>query len=230
MNMREWVKLPSSWIEEGGLSAFRWSRKEPGTGASEAAALMVLLAIAHRSDLATGVARITYSELAAATGISRTKISDGLDILEARGIIVRNVEGRSTVALANYGYDGWAQVPAKPLYGGTGAITAFEDFHLRKRAELDALKIYLAIAARRDTNQNIAWMTYDKIRTYCGVGLGHIKPALGVLNINGLIVVDTMPRAGGDKGVVSGYRLRHIEPRFHAGTTGRAFLQERVDF
>lgn len=226
MNMRGWVKLPSSWIEEGGLHAFRWSMKEPGAGASEVAALMVLLAIAHRADLTTGVARITYSDLATATGISRTKISDGLDILEARGIIIRSVEGRSTVALANYGYNKWAQVPAKPLYDVTGAIMAFEDFHLRKRAELDALKIYLAIAARRDTKQNIAWMTYNKIHTYAGVGLGHIKPALGVLNINHLITVDTKLRTDGEKGVVNGYRLRHIESRLHAGTTGRAFFEE----
>ena len=227
MNMRRWVKLPSEWIEDGGLHAFRWSMKEPGVGASEAAALMVLLAIAHRADLGTGVARITYGELVAATGISRSKIADGLDILEARGVIVRCVAGRSTFALTSYGPgDRWAQVPAKPLYDSTGAIMAFEDFHLRKRAELDALKIYLAIAARRDTQQNIAWMTYEKIRTYAGVEYGYIKPALGLRNINHLITVDTKLRADGEHGVVNGYRLRHIDSRQHAGTTGRALLGE----
>jgi len=30
-------------------------------------------------------------------------------------------------------------------------IIGIEDFHLRKRAELDALKIYLAIAGHRNT-------------------------------------------------------------------------------
>lgn len=231
MNMRRWVKLPSAWIEDGGLQAFRWSMKEPGRGASEAAALMVLLAIAHRADLETGIARITYGELTTATGISRTKVSDGLDILQGRSLIKRNVSGRSTVALTNYGPgDRWAQLPAKPLYNSTGAIMAFEDFHLRKRAELDALKIYLAIATRRDTRQNITWMTYEKFRTFTGVSFGYIKPALGVLNINHLITVDTKLRANGEQGVVNGYRLRHIESRLHAGTTGRAFLGEAPDF
>lgn len=225
MNMLRWVKLPSKWIEDGGLHAFRWSMKEPGAGASEVAALMVLLAIAHRADLWTGVARITYSELVAATGISRSKIADGLDILEKRAVIIRGVAGRSTFALTNYGADNrWAQIPAKPLYDGTGAITALEDFHLRKRTELDALKIYLAIAARRDTDQNIAWMTYEKIRAYADVGYGYIKPALGVLNINHLITVDTKLRAGEEHGVVNGYRLRHIESYKHAGTIGRTSL------
>lgn len=125
--------------------------------------------------------------------------------------------------------DRWAQLPAKPLYDSTGAIMAFENFHLRKRTELDALKIYIAIAARRDTRQNIAWMTYEKFRTYTGVSSGYIKPALGVLNINNLITVDTKLRANGEQGVVNGYRLRHIESRLHAGTTGRAFLEDIPD-
>ncbi|WP_237064663.1 hypothetical protein [Loktanella sp. M215] len=51
MNMRQWVKLPSAWMEEGGLSAFKWRAE---AGASETAALMVLMAIAHRADLERG--------------------------------------------------------------------------------------------------------------------------------------------------------------------------------
>ena len=76
MNMRQWVKLPSTWIEEGGLSAFKW---RVGQGASETAALMALMVIAHRANLEDGIARATYDNLMIATGISRTKISDGLE-------------------------------------------------------------------------------------------------------------------------------------------------------
>lgn len=88
----------------------------------------------------------------------------------------------------------------------------------------------LAIAARRDTRQNIAWMTYERFRAYTGVSFGYIKPALGVLNINRLITIDTRLRANGEQGVVNGYRLRQIESRLHAGTTGRAFLEEAPNF
>ncbi|WBU58816.1 hypothetical protein [Paracoccus sediminicola] len=229
--MKNWAKLPSTWIEDGGLRAFRWTTKEPGAGASEVAALMALLAIAHHAATDTGIARLTYDGLETATGISRTKIADGLDLLAKRGIVQREPDGRSTLGLANYGEGHrWAAVPAKPLYDGVGAIMAFEDFHLRKRAELDALKLYFAIAARRDTEQNIAWLTYDKMRSYAGLRPHRIKAALGVLNINGLITVDIVPRAHAEHGVATGYRLRHLFPRRHAGTTGRASLGETTGF
>ena len=84
MNMRKWVKLPSAWMEDGGLSKFKWRAE---TGASETAALMVLIAVAHRANLDDGIARTTYDELTTATGISRTKVSDGLDVLETRKLV-----------------------------------------------------------------------------------------------------------------------------------------------
>lgn len=232
MSIKNWAKLPSSWIEDRGLCAFRWTTKEPDAGgASEVAALMVLLVIAHRADSDTGVARLTYNDLQTATGISRTKIADGLNLLAKRGIISREPKGRSTIGLVNYGEGHrWAAVPAKPLYDRAGAIMAFEDFHLRKQAELNALKIYLAIAARRDTEQNIAWLTYEKMGSYAGLRPQLIKSALGVLNINGLITVDSVPRTNAEYGVATGYRLRHLSSRRHAGTTGRASLSETQEF
>ena len=220
MNMRQWVKLPSTWIEEGGLSAFKW---RVGQGASETAALMALMVIAHRANLEDGIARATYDDLMIATGISRTKISDGLDILAKRNLIVRGPEGRSTFGLTNYGEEHrWAGLPAKPLYDPHWSIPMFEDFHLRKPAELDAVKLYLAFAARRDTGQNVTRMTYNRISDYAGIKLGRIKRALGILNINGLITVESYARMDGLPGASHGYRLAHLHPTLHAGTTGRA--------
>ena len=222
MSMRKWVKLPSKWIEDGGLRRFKWSAGSQGAGASETASLMVLLAIAHRTDLGTGIARLTYSDLVAATGLSRTKIADGLDLLAARNVILRTPKGRSSFALTNYGEGHrWAAIPAQPLYDRSGAVMAFEDFHLRKAAELDALKIYLSLAARRDTDYNVTWITYDKLSNYADIHLGRIKRALGVLNINGLITVESYQRADNQPGASHGYRLSHLFPRLHAGTTGR---------
>lgn len=222
MSMRKWVKLPSAWMEEGGLSHFKWRAE---TGASQTAALMVLMSVAHRADLASGLARITYDELTIATGISRTKVSDGLDLLSDRKLVIREPLGRSTYQLANYG-DGhvWAALPAKPLYDSSGAIPMFDDFHLRKAAELDALKIYLAFAARRDSALNVTRITYHQINDYTGVHLGRIKRALGILNINGLITVESYERRDGQPGAAHGYRLSHLFPSRHAGSTGRASL------
>ena len=223
MNMRDWVKLPSAWMEDCGLSAFRW---RAGAGSSETAALMVLLAIAHRAGLDNGIARITYDELTIATGISRTKVSDGLGILADRDLVNRAPEGRSTYQLTNYGPDHiWAALPAKPLYDRSGAIRMLGDFHLRQPAELNTIKIYLALAARRDHKQNVTWITYDQISNYAGVHLGQIKRAIAILIINGLINVDSYWREG-KPGKIHGYRLQHLFPSRHAGTTGRTISQQ----
>ncbi|MCF7701497.1 hypothetical protein GLR48_19675 [Loktanella sp. M215] len=183
---------------------------------------MVLMAIAHRADLEEGIARATYNDLFAATGVSRTKIADGLEILAARNLVIREANGRSTFQLTNYGKGRpWAALPAKPLYDGNGAMPMFEDFYLRKVAELDAVKIYLALAARRDTKQNVTRITYDQISDYAGVPIKRIKRALGILNINGLVTVESYERMDRLPGASHGYRLSHLFPKFHAGTTGR---------
>lgn len=62
----------------------------PGKGSDNVAALMVLTAIAHHADPDSGLSRLTYDQTAAITGLSRAKISGGLDLLEERGIIHRN--------------------------------------------------------------------------------------------------------------------------------------------
>ncbi len=216
--MRNWVKLPSGWIEQGGLRAFQWGREG---GSAQSASLMVLLAIAHRAADKTGVAHLTYDELQWATHLSRTKVAEGLDVLEQRDLILRKVEGRSTVQLS--GYDptaGWAMLPARKLYSGDG-IMAFADFHLRKKAELDALKAYLAFAARRDRNENRAFITHEQLHDYAGIPDGRIKSAISLLVVNHLVVVEQVERTGG-VGVSHSYRLNHLAPTRHLGTTGRA--------
>jgi hypothetical protein len=50
MAIRAWVRLPTSWIEAGGLKNLKWV---PGGGGSDnAAALMALTVISHAADSA----------------------------------------------------------------------------------------------------------------------------------------------------------------------------------
>lgn len=51
----------------------------------------------------------------------------------------------------------------------------FEDFHLRKVAELDAMKIYLALAARRDASKNVTRITYNQMSDYAGVPIKRVR-------------------------------------------------------
>jgi hypothetical protein len=149
-------------------------------------------------------------------------VANGLDVLEARKLILRAPAGRSTFQLTNYNPKrDWAMLPARQLYSGDG-ISAFQDFHLRKKSELDALKTYLAFAARRDTGANKAYITYDQLSRYAAIPEGRIKAALSVLIHNNLVVVEQSERKAGGPGVAHAYRLTHLLPRRHVGTTGRA--------
>jgi hypothetical protein len=102
MAIRKWVRLPSWWIEEGGLRVLRWNK---GEGADNIAALMVLCVIAHHAneramgdEKAELVASLTYDRLGMATGVSREKIASGLNILESHKVIKRAPLGRRELA------------------------------------------------------------------------------------------------------------------------------------
>lgn len=224
MTLRDWVRLPTGWIIDKGLRTFRW---EPGKGADNAAALMTLAVIAHHAEDDTGLSRLTYEQLHAFTGgLSRAKVAAGLQVLENGKIIERNAKGRSGFQLL--GYDktkGWAKFPARRLYGA-GHIAAFSDFHLRRPAELNALKLYFLFAALRDRNTNMAQISYDKIDDYTEIGHGRIKGGLNVLAANGLVHVEHMPTTDGYTS--SAYRLAHLESRKHMGTSGRALVAGQV--
>jgi len=220
--MRDWVRLPTRWIRDGGLKAFRWTGG--GGGSDNLAALMVLVPIAHHADPDEGCARVTYDTLGAATGLSRRKISDGLSVLAAQKIVTRQRQGRSTYELV--GFDttgGWGKLPAKKLYIENG-LAPFTHFKMRSRVELDAMKLYYLFVERRDTTTNMAKIGYEKIQTYSGVNAGSIRHALSLLGTCGLVDVDRVRSEVADLGIGNRYRLIGLHPRQHAGTTGRSDL------
>jgi DNA-binding transcriptional ArsR family regulator len=222
MAMKTWVRLPSAWIGHGGLKEFRWKEN----GADRAAALMTLMVIGHHADEA-GIATLTYDKLTAATHLSRTKISAGLDVLEEAKLIARDGLGRSRYAIADYASPPWGKLPAKGLYIH-GGIAAFADFHLRRRVELDALKLYFLTMARRNNATNIANMSYDTITDYSGIERARIKSASSFLAALGLLHVEHLPSEISAFGVSNGYRLAHLEPYVHMGTKGRGM--DAADF
>lgn len=218
MTMQHCVRLPTHWIENRGLATFDWYQ---GERSCEIAALMVLIALAHRADPESGAARLTYDAIADATTLSRTMISRGLRLLESRNIVKKSHHEQSRYQLLGYERDGgWGMLPARPLYEGL-TISPFKDFHLRQVTELHALKAYLAFVARRDRNTNFAHMTYSQIEEYSRIPRNRIKSAISLLATHNLGHVEHMPRADSEHGIASAYRLAHIESRRHMGTTGR---------
>lgn len=220
VRLKPWVKLPTKWIEEGGLPDFRWGK----AGAAQITALMLLMVIAHRADEETGLAHLRYDDLEVITSRSRASIAAGLDVLEQRLLIERETDGRSSLKLTNYlPTGGWAKLPAASLYLGGGAIAAFTQFSLRQRTELDALKFYLLIAARRDNDENQALLTYEMFEERAGVTRERIRPALSLLAASALVHIEHRPRPNGQPGFSSAYRLAGLDTYRHMGTAGRGF-------
>lgn len=218
MKLQLWTKLPSSWIEGGGLHQFRWAK---GQGADNAASLMALAVIAHHVEPETGIARLTYDELADMTSLSRAKVSAGFTLLADRSLIKRMPDGRSSYQLSGYNpVSGWAKFPAKGLYHN-GVVAAFTEFRLRRPAELEALKLYFLFAARRSREDNMAKISYEKIEEYSGVVRNNIRRALTVLGANGLVHVEYCNSGQSEYGTASAYRLTHLESHVHMGTRGR---------
>ncbi|HQZ40971.1 MAG TPA: winged helix-turn-helix domain-containing protein [Vicinamibacterales bacterium] len=223
MKPNEWVRLPSGWIGEKRLTEFEWGHA--GAGADQVAALTLLIIIAHSVDPDTGIARITYDEITTRTGLSRPKVSRALKVLQERQLITRPAgAGRSEFGLANYDQVPWAKLPFRGMYDD-GRIRVFHEFRLRKVIELDALKLFLLFAQRRDQSTNLANISYDKIVEYAGVARVRIKHAISFLVVHMLIHVEQIPSRQTDHGIAHAYRLVGIDPHNHMGTRGRAMLQ-----
>jgi DNA-binding transcriptional ArsR family regulator len=217
----DWVRLPTNWIMMQGLRNFTWGGS---MGSSHTAALLTLIAIAHRSDQQTGLSRITYDLLSEATGLSRTKVANGLDVLEEQQLVERSANGRGTYRLAGFDLKGvWAKLPARKHYQGD-RIRAFKDFTLRKITELDALKAYLLFVAYRNRESNKTFMTYTQIHEKSGIPTNRIKAAQSLLVVNDLVVVDQYVRPDAH-GVSQAYRISKLDPYVHPGTKGRAELE-----
>ena len=226
IKIQEWVTLPTEWIEKKGLKKFKWGFA--GEGADNIAALMALVAIAHHAD-DEGVSNLTYDNLCAITSLSRAMVSRGLTVLETLKIVEREPCGRSSYKISNYNkHKGWGKLPAKKLYT-SDYITAFNEFRLRRRVELNALKLYLLFVARRDRKTNMAHISYTTIEKYSGLPRNDIKSGISLLAGLGLVHVEHLPSNTSEHGTSNAYRLAHLDTYNHLGTRGLGMTAESFE-
>jgi len=219
MKKDNWVRLPTHWIHDRELTRFRWG----SGGGDETAALMTLIALVHGADQETGVSNRTYDELCTATGISRAKVSSGLKLLLGRDIVATG-EKRGHYELVGFEpTQGYCMLPVARLYSG-GEIQPFKEFYLRKKAELNALKLYLLFACHRSRQTNMAHIGFDKIEAYTGVRGNDIKAATSMLAALSMVYIERLPSSESEAGVHNAYRLVGLEPKRHMGTTGRRMM------
>lgn len=236
MEVLNWRKMPSGWMVKGDftLSGLKWSRNY---GSANAAALMVYYVLclyaSHRDDpisgLESGEAKITYKELAEATGISRAKVWEGLDVLKTFGLIEvssSHNERNNIYKIINYNETPWCKVPLRKFVKNKSLSGVFSDFSLRKKTSLHAMKIFFLLLKFRDDVQNYTAVTYDKIALYTGITKNDIRPALSLLQHARLILLD---RVNDDRGgyVTSNYRhnvywIVGMNSRKHFGTNSKS--------
>jgi hypothetical protein len=130
---------------------------------------------------------------------------------------------------------GWGALPAKLTYSATGQIKFMRGFNLRKSVELNALKLLFLFVARRGTDTNAANISYDKIIEYTGISRDKIRNAVSLLVTHEMIHVDRAPSGSNDSAVANAYRIPHIQPYWHLGTSSRerlenAALEEALPF
>lgn len=219
-----WVRLPSAWIDAGRLADLSWT--SGGGGADNAASLMVLTAIAHDAEQVSGVARLTYDQLCAVTGLSRAKVSNGLEILRKMAVITPGPNSsRSTYSLANFDTtNGWAKLPLRSMILN-GTISSFTEFRLRRATELDALKLFFLFVARRGRDTNLANIGYTKIEEYTGIKRVRIKSAVSFLASLSLVYVEHVPSEVRSGGIANAYRIVGLDSYNHLGTRGRGMTQ-----
>lgn len=223
--------MPSYWLrdeQQPSLPEMKWV----GTQKSDQiAALMIYVVLVHNAsdkpsagNPEVGISRLTYTEIGEITGLSRAKISGGLKILLELQVISSIGLGRNNVyKIVNFeAHGGWAKLPAKGLYSKDyRKIEAFHKLHLRSKNELNALKLYLTIVALRNNATNYAQVGYEKLAGYTGVHRNEIKSALSLLINLELIQVDSATSETNQFATVNMYRLCHLEPYKHKGTTAR---------
>ncbi len=230
--METWIKLPSKWILDEEDSSYLRTLKWSGSDKSyNTASLMVLLAIAsnisHRKTFRNpviGQTELSYTDLMTITSLSRAIVAGALEKLINSGLIKKITENKTNqYIICNFGEDqGWAKLPARKLYSSNlESITAFKNFKLRSKVELNALKIYFLSVGLRNRQTNHAQMKYSTITKYTAVHQNDINPAVSLLVSSELIRVIRVESTQHEKAVSNAYRLVGLESYNHAGTSGK---------
>lgn len=213
----DWVKMPITWINEGKLKYFKWTKE---SGSKNESALIILLVMFHYMDNNNGIVELTYEELSIKTNLSKAMLSSGIDILCSMNLIKKNFGKRSVYKIIEFNSnEKWAKLPSKKMYVNE-SVKGFGDFKKRNKIELDALKLYFIFISGRDRHENICWISYDKIIEKTGIKRENIKTAISLLCINSLIVVDQ--KRNEKNFIKNGYRVIGINDYIHSGTSGRA--------
>jgi hypothetical protein len=205
-----WVKMPSSWIRDGGLREHFSSRIEKCVS-GDIAALKIYICICLYSDrkmVSTPLtafnnrmsfypkrerefigSHLTYDQLSEYCSLSRVLVSRGIKKLISSGLIKKEGTRKKVIYEINHlNNAGWCKLPCKALIGVDGKILSFKGLKNRYQSERDALKIFLYLLSIRSNDQSEVTVSRGKISNTTGLSVYEIDSSIGVLRAVELLV------------------------------------------
>lgn len=203
-----WHAVPSKTVLEA-LPLLTWVADKKASPAVGTAALMLYVALLFMSEelpeetalgvvLNKHIAAASYDDLHDATALSRSLISKGLTRLVDLQLIKPTGSHQKRRYELAWSEGGWFKLPCQAIVR-SGVILPFQNFTLRSKHELYAMKIYLYLAARRDNYKDFTLASYETISESAKVPERHIRKALVTLSLTGLLVDINRDREDGDK-------------------------------
>ena len=132
------------------------------------------------------VAIASYDELATATGLSRSLISQGLERLQELGLISPEGSRQKRIYRITWSDKYFFKLPCAAIVNN-GVIQPFKAFTLRSKHELHALKLYLYLAAVRPNDSFFSTASFEKIFERTGISERDIRKASSQLLASGLL-------------------------------------------
>lgn len=212
----QWHRLPTAPVMAA-LPQLSWSTAIGVQPATETAALMLFVALNYMATTWTddggkgqfhALAEGTYVDLGEATGLSRKLISGGLQRLAALGLIEPEGSHQKRRYKINWPAEHrFFKLPCQAIVSGN-VIRPFENFTMRSKHELHAMKLYLYFAAIRGNHSFYSMASYERIFERTRVPERDIRKAISVLINAGLLMsVDRDHRQMLDKNEPNKYYL-----------------------
>jgi len=220
----EWVRMPTWWVQGHAGNGLLHEFGVRDKGISIASLMIYIMFCARANQMPTeeftvGTARVTYDDISNATGLSRSMISKGISKLaDLELIIVVSYRKQNVYKIVSHGNKPWAKLPKKHLYNNVqkGEISVFlNDFHIRSKNELNALKLYYLLLAYRDNDSNVTYISYGLISEYSGIIKREIRKAISFLINHNFIQLDKVLRQGSEVRA-NRYEIRGLT-HLHAG-------------
>lgn len=185
MSYNTWVKVPATDINSGVLKKFT-----SATMGSSIAAMKIYIALLTKTNNDEKFDTYSFcnpslSELEQLTGLSRTLVVAGINMLEQIELIkIQRSRGRENYyQIGQYNKNPWGKIPKQRFTNTYKEIggKVLHDFRARGKINLNALKIFLYLSVSVDRKTGCATRTYETIEIHTGVRRNDINVALSLL-------------------------------------------------